>query len=49
MRYIVRYYDPVGMVIKEEYLTPHTATERWLELVALGHKSVKLTTQNRSY
>lgn len=46
MIYVVRYYDANGKVVKEPFHSPLAATERWYALVAAGHKSVKLKTEN---
>lgn len=47
MTYIVRYYDAIGHVVKEEFHSPGAATERWYALVAAGYPSVKLTTNKQ--
>lgn len=44
MFYEVRYYDPLGHVVKEPYLTVGAAIMRFEKLVMVGHKSVKLKT-----
>lgn len=46
--YEVRYYDAQGHVVKEPFETPIRAMDRWLNLIAAGHKSVKLSTKARS-
>lgn len=42
--YEVRYYDPQGRVVKEQFVTAAAAAQRWMLLVSAGHKSVKLKT-----